>query len=275
MSNENVFIAMQSLQKAPVIEPGGLCSFVIFKKQDVSSWPSKNPVSGYLGTTVQLKAGKSFYLVAATDKDRTFTEELKRGPEGPYYEILLAGVLAGNTAANTLSIEQMQFSEWGAIVHDRDGITRLIGSEDSCAEFNNKYSPADISGSRKRNIAFSWQNSLPLPIYSAQGFSLSVGGIPVTAGQLTLIMRFQVGRPGAPMNDGDTALSNVAFANKTLLVLANGIGVPCDDGSGDIDWSLSPASITRHYEKTFASNSMNWVGAVNQDEIIEIYGWSF
>jgi hypothetical protein len=274
MSNENVFIPMQSLQKAPVIEPGGLCSFVIFKKEDVLSWPSKNPLSGYLATTVQLKAGKSFFLVAATDKDRTFTEELKRGPEGPYYEILLTGVLPGNTASNTLSIEQMQFSDWGSIVHDRDGMSRLIGNEDSCAEFNNKYSPADISGSRKRNISFSWQNSLPLPIYSAQGFTISIGGVPVTAGKLTLIMRFQVGRPGAPMNDGDTSLVNAAFANKTLLVLANGIGVPCDDSSGDIDWTAPPAAIARHYEKTFAANSMNWVGGVVQDEIIEIYAFS-
>lgn len=266
---------MQSLQKAPAIEPGGLCSFVIFKKEDVLNWPSKDPQSGYLATTVQLKPGKSFYLVAATDKDRTFTEELKRGPEGPYYEILLTGVLAGNTAANTLSIEQMQFSEWGAIVHDRDGISRLLGSEDSCAEFNNKYSPADISGSRKRSIAFTWQNSLPLPIYSAQGFTISIGGVPVTAGKLTLIMRFQVGRPGSPMDDGDTVLTNAAFANKNLLVLANGLAIPCDDDSGDIDWTTPPASITRHYEKTFAADTITWVGAVNQDEIIEIYAFSF
>lgn len=266
---------MQSLQKAPVIEPGGLCSFVIFKKEDVLSWPSKNPQSGYLASAVQLKAGKSFYLVAATDKERTFSEDLKRGPEGPYNEINITGVLAGNTASNTLSIEQMQYSDWGAIVHDRDGISRLIGNDDSCARFNHKYTSADISSSRKRNIGFTWENSLPAPVYTAQAFTIVIGGVQVTAGTLTLIMRFQVGKPGAPMNDGDTTLTNAAFANKTLLVLADGTGVPCDDSSGSIDWTLSPASITRHYQKTFASNSMNWVGAVNQDEIIEIYGWSF
>jgi hypothetical protein len=274
MSNDNVFIPMQSLQKAPVIEPGGLCSFVIFKKEDALSWPSKDPQSGYLASTVQLKPGKSFYLVAAPDKDRTFTEELKYGPEGPYNDIVVTGALAGNTASNTLSIEQMQFSEWGIIVHDRDGISRLIGNEDACAKFNHKYSPADITGSRKRNISFSWQNSLPAPIYSAQAFTIVVGGIPVTAGTLTLIMRFQVGRPGSPMNDGDSVLTNAGFANKRLLVLANGMGVPCDDGSGAIDWTVPPASITRHYEKTFASGTTTWVGAVNQDEIIEIYAFS-
>jgi hypothetical protein len=210
-------LPMQSLQKAPVIEPGGLCSFVIFKREDVLSWPSKNPVTGYLAASVQLKAGKSFYLVAAAEKDRTFSEESKKGPEGTYHDILVTGMLAGNTAANTLSIEQMQFSDWGVIVHDRDGISRLIGSEDACAEFNHKYSPADITSSRKRNIQFSWQNSLPAPIYSAQAFIITVGGVPVTAGTLTLIMRFQVGRPGAPMNDGDAVLINAAFANKNLF----------------------------------------------------------
>lgn len=262
---------MQSLEKAPVIEPGGLCSFVLFKKEDVLSWPTKDPLSGYLASTVQLRPGKSFYLVAAVEKDRTFTEELKHGPEGPYYDIQLSGTLAGNTPANTLSVEQMQFSDWGSIVHDRDGITRLIGNEDSCARFDHKYSPADLTSSRKRNLSFAWQNPLPAPVYTAQAFNITIGGVPVTAGKLTLIMRFQVGRPGAPMNDGDTTLVNAAFANKNLLVLANGIGVPCDDGSGSIDWT---GSIARHYEKTFASNSMNWVGAVVQDEIIEIYAFS-
>jgi hypothetical protein len=274
MSNENIFLPMQSLQKAPVIEPGGLCSFVIFKKEDVLSWPSKDPQSGYLASTVQLKPGKSFYLVAAAEKDRTFSEESKSGPEGTFHDIIVTGMLGGNTAANTLSIEQMSFSDWGIIVHDRDGISRLIGDEDSCSEFSHKYSPADISGSRKRNLQFSWQYSLPAPIYSAQAFTIIIGGIPVTAGQLTLIMRFQVGRPGSPMSDGDDELINAAFANKNLLVLANGIGIPPDDGSGDIDWTTPPASIARHYEKTFASNTINWIGAVNQDEIIEIYAFT-
>jgi hypothetical protein len=49
--------------------------------------------------------------------------------------------------------------------------------------------------------------------------------------------------------------------------------VPCDDSSGDIDWTTATAAITRHYEKTFASNTMTWIGAVNQDEIIEIYAF--
>lgn len=265
---------MQSLQKAPVIEPGGLCSFVIFKKEDVLSWPSKNPLTGYLSSTVQLKPGKSFYLVAATDKERTFTEEKKDGAEGPYYEMAVTGVLAGSTPSNTLSVEEMQFSHWGIIVHDRSGETRLIGSADACAKFFNKYSSADIAGSRKRNISFAWQFPLPAPIYTAQAFTITVGGIPVTAGTLTLIMRFQVGKPGAPMIDGDTVLTNAGFANKNLLVLANGIGVPCDDSSGAIDFTIPPASITRHYEKTFAANTINWIGAVTQDEIIEIYAFS-
>jgi hypothetical protein len=265
---------MQNLQKAPVIEPGGLCSFLIFKKEDVLSWPVKDPTNGYLASTVQLKPGKSFYLVAAVEKDRTFNEEQKYGDEGPYWEINLTGTIAGNTAANTLSAEQMQFSEWGAIVHDRDHITRLIGNADKCAKPFNKYSPADITGSRKRNLSFSWSFPLSAPIYAANAFLISVAGLPVTAGSITLIKRFQVGRPGSPMDDGDTVFTDAGFANKNLLVLANGIGVPCDDGLGAIDWTSPPASITRHYEKTLASDTMNWVGAVIQDEIIEIYAWS-
>jgi hypothetical protein len=274
MSLLNVFAPMQSLQKAPRIYPGGVCSFVIFKREDVESWPGKNPSNSYLDAAVQLKAGKSFYLVAAAEKERTYTEELKYGPEGPYHEINVTSVLGGNTIPNTLSIERMAYSEWGIIAHDRDLITRLIGNEDKCARFFHKYSAGDITTSRKRNLSWTWQHSLPAPIYSASAFVIAIGGVVVTAGTLTLIMRFQVGKPGAPMNDGDTILANAAFANKNLLVLANGIGIPCNDGSGSIDWTIPPANITRHYEKTFASNTMTWVGAVVQDEIIEIYAWS-
>lgn len=262
---------MQNLQKAPRIEPGGPCSFVIFRKEDVLTWPAKSPLTGYLSTAIQLKPGKSFYLVAATEKDKTFNEEQKYGDEGPFWDMTVTGTLGGNTAANTLSVEQMQFSEWGIIVHDRDGISRLIGDQDSCPRVFNKFSTNDTSGSRKRNISFSWSYPLSAPIYSAQAFLISIAGVPVTAGTLTLVLRFQVGRPGAPMNDGDSILINAGFANKNLLVLADGTGLPCDDGSGAIDWT---GVIARHIEKTYASNTITFVGNVNQDEIIEIYAWS-
>jgi hypothetical protein len=267
----NVFQPITSLLKAPQIYSGGMCTPIFFKKEDVLAWPDMDPQTGIISSAVQLKPGKSFYLCAAVEKDRTFLEELKYGPEGPYMDISVSGTLAGNTAQNILSAQAMQFSEYGLIVPDRDGNKRLIGNEDSCARFVHSYSSADITTSRKRTLKWSWQNSLPAPIYEAQAFQISVGGIIVTAGTLTLITRFKVGRPGAPMINGGTVYINNGLANKNILVLANGTGLPCDDGSGQIDWT---GSIERHIEKTFASNQITFVGGVVQDEIIEIYAFS-
>jgi hypothetical protein len=86
---------------------------------------------------------------------------------------------------------------------------------------------------------------------------------------LKLIIKFRVGEPGAPMTVNDTTYVNNAFANKNLLILASGLGVPVDDGSGSI--SFDP--LERRVENTFASNTTEWIGGVAPGELIEIYGY--
>ena len=73
------------------------------------------------------------------------------------------------------------------------------------------------------------------------------------------------------MNGGDTTLLNAGFANKHLLILADGTGLPVDDLTGAVDWSTS---IHRHVEKALASNSVEFIGGVVNNETIEIYAWS-
>lgn len=267
---QNIYKAVQPLQKSPV-ETGGLCQsapIAYFKIEDVLQWPSVNPATGIISTAIQLKPGKSIFLCQAVDKGRQYDEEEKTDSAGSYMDITVAGSLAGHNTANILTLEAMRFSQWGLIVKDRAGFYRLVGNADAGAKFSYKYSSGDGSGSRKVQLQWNWSNALSAPIYLSQTFNITLGGVVITAGKLTLIQRFKVGAVGAPMVDGDHLLTNAGFANKNLLVLASGLALPCDDGSGDIVFTIE-----RHYAKTYASDTVDFVGNVNQDEIIEIYAF--
>ncbi len=264
-------MSAQSLHKAPVINPGGLCKIIYFRHEDVLLWPSINPVTGILSDAVQLKVGRLFYYCQATEKERSFSEENKEDGIGSYVEMEVSSRLAGNTSANVLSIDKMRFHRYGIIVHDRNGDQRLIGNEDSGAKFFSQFSTSDISGSRMRQVRWTWQHPLSAPIYQADAFVITIGGVTITAGSLQIIMRFRVGAAGAPMVDAQTLLSNAGFANKNLLVIASGLALVVDDLSGAIDFT---GSVERHYEKTFAGSQITFVGGVTDKEIIEIYAWS-
>lgn len=250
---------------------GGLCGITLFRVNDVLAWPTVSPQTGILNTAVQLKAGGVFYTIGASEKDRVFKEALKFGPEGPYMDIAVTCKLPGNSAANTLSFDAMKFYQWGIIVHDRDGNKRLVGNEDSGAALVFDYSSEDIEGSRGRGITFSWKHPNNAPIYEAQAFTMTIGGTTVVAGSLTLVVRFQVGSSGAPMMNGDSVYTNAALAGKKVLVMADGLALPVDDGTGSIDWT---GLINRHIQKTDASDTITFVGNVVYPEIIEIYAWN-
>lgn len=266
----NIYKPVQSLQKSPVAT-GGICSLTIFKIEDVEQWPEPNPQTGIIDAAIQVKPGKSLYIVQAADKGRTFDEELKYDNAGPYLDIQVEAMLAGHNVANMLTLQTSQFHRWGIIVADRNGVYRLVGSHDSGAKLTYKYNTGDASSSRKVNLSFTWQSPLPAPLYQATVFNISIGGITITAGKLTLIQRFRVGDAGAPMNDGDEYLNNAGFAGKNLLILASTQALPCDDGSGSVNYA---GSIERRYEKTFSGSQVHFVGGVMKGEIIEIYAFS-
>lgn len=230
-----------------------------------------DPVTGIISAVIDLKPGGSFYIIESTDKNRIFSETEKIATAGPLMDIQVTAQMGSNSPGNTLSLAAMMFSQFGIICYDRDGLQRLVGNRDSGALLLHDYTSGDISTSRSRKITWSWLNPVPAPIYSSQAFNITIGGVTTTAGDLTLILRFRVGDVGAPMTEADTTLTNAGFANKNLLVIASSLAVPCDDGTGDIDWT---GSIERHYQKTLAGNTINWIGGVADKEIIEIYAFS-
>lgn len=123
---------------------------------------------------------------------------------------------------------------------------------------------------------YGWDLSFPFrstqPGYDAgkwgDSISTTIGGVEFTFKTLTKIIQFEVGADDAPMNDGDTEYQNNALIGKRVLVVVDGVGLPVDDGSGDVDWT---DSVQRHVEKTLATNRINFVGAVEDEEIVEIF----
>jgi len=273
---ENVFLPVLTLTEAPVIKPGGLCTVKFFRWEDVLNWPQIDPLTGIIASSIEMKPGAVIYLCKSNDHGKSFEEEEKQTIAGDFFDINVNAIIPGNTIPNYLSLQTMTYHQWGLIVDDKNGESRLIGNEDSGASFIQKYSSGDAASSRTRSLKWQWQHSNPAPIYTAQAFDIIIGGITITAGCLTFIMRFQVGHMDVfsnppVMNDGDSVLTRAAFINKNLLILADGTALPVDDGSGAIDWT---GLINRHIEKTYASDTVTFVGNVVENEIIEIYAWT-
>lgn len=123
------------------------------------------------------------------------------------------------------------------------------------------------------------ENNLPVPVPAQELSPLFHAAAPPNVTivfasghyvslRATLVKRFQVGAPGSPMNEGDTVFSHPVLAGRKVLVLVDGLGLPVDDGTGEIDWS---SSLVRHIEKTDDSDSLTYVGGVTNKEIHEIY----
>jgi len=267
---QNTYYPVATLAEGAVKSPG-VCSIQYFKKEDVLTWPEEDPLTGMLASAVELKPGKLIYLAGSINPSRSFTETQKDSLAGQYFEMTVKASLSGSTAAHPLTLGTLMHHQWGLIVADKNGVTRLIGNEDACADFVMDYTTGQGSDSRKTELNWKWQHTQPAPIYTATAFGIIIGGIIITAGCITFIKRFEVGAAGAPMNQGDTLYINNLLQNKKILVIVDGKALPVDDFSGDIDWT---GSIDRHIEKAFASNTINFVGSVFTDEIIEIYAYT-
>lgn len=269
MADLNIYAPLGDLQTVPIY-PGGLCSITYFKREDVAVWPTIDPSTGALKDTIQLHPGGTFYAIAATEKDRTFSEDEKSAPEGPYYEQKVSAHMAGNSAAHVLVLGTASFHQFGVIATDRDGMQRLLGNEDSGCILSKSFTSSDLDGSRSWQLNFSWQHPGPAPIYKAKAFTISTGGGAYSIGTLTLVARFQVGAPGAPMMDGGTTFTSSQLMGKNALVVADGVILSVDDGSGAINWA---SFIGRYVKKTLNQSQVTFVGGVAKNEIIEIYAY--
>lgn len=263
----NIFQPVNNLTKTPV-ETGGFCKIYFFKWEDVETWPTVDPQTGLLQNAIQLKPGGVLHWCDLTQSEKAFSEAMKNSNAGPYLDIQVNGVVAGNSAANTLVGDAMKYHQFGLLVYELNGVTRLIGNRDSGADFQFDYQSGNTGKSRLRNVKWIWQHPNSAPIYEAANFNIIIDGTPITAGSMTLAARFRVGAVGAPMMDGDTIYTNALLAGKRVLVIASSMYVPVDYGDGAIDFT---GSIERHIEKTVAATTLTWIGGVVQNEIIEIY----
>lgn len=267
---QNVYYPVASLTNGPVKSPG-VCTIQLFKIEDVDVWPSIDPLTGIISSAITLKAGKFIYVIDAINPSKSFSENQKDSTAGDYFDILVKGSLRGSSAAQILTLGTMRNHQWGIIVPDKNGVTRLIGNEDSGADLVYDYTSGAGTDSRKTELTFKWQHPNQAPIYEADEFDIVIGGLMLTAGCIQFIKRFEVGAPGSPMTSLDLLYINTLLLNKKVLVIVDGLALPVDDFSGDVDWSTS---IQRHIEKALASNTINFVGGVVNEEIIEIYAYS-
>ena len=267
----NNYRPLQSLQRMPVVT-GGICgSIIAFPIEDVLAWPKVNPNTGIIDISIALHPGKQMYIIEAVDKGRSFEEETKYDAAGPYMDMQVQGTVPGVSSANVLTLDKARWHQWAIIVKDRSGYYRLIGSKDCGARIDWKYTTGDIDSVRKTTISWKWQSPMAAKLYQAATFNITIGGVIITAGKLTLIQRFQAGASGSPMADGQGSLTNPAFAGKKLLLLIDGVAIPVDDGSGDVDWTLPVNAGRRHYQKTLGSDTITLYGAASYPEIFEIY----
>lgn len=267
---QNVFGQPSNLASVPP-KLGGMCSILYCKWEDVATWPAMDPATGILTSTLQLKPGKNLYLLGATEKDRIFTEAEKTGAEGPYIEMHVTGKIAGYNAATLQNLNLMKHHQWCIIVQERTGDQFLIGDKDTGAAFTFDKTSGDSETSRMVNISFAWQSANTAPTYKAAAFSIAIGGRPYVVSNITFVAAFVVGAVGAPMVDSQTTYTNALLANKKLLLLADGLPLPVDDGSGLINWS---GSLVRHAEKTLASATTTIPGGAVQNETLEFYAYN-
>lgn len=255
----NTYASPADILRPTILNPGGLCSIIFFLWEDVTAWPTINPLTGKIDASVILREGASFYTIEPTETDRHFKEELKRNAAGPYHDILVNCRLGGNTNNATLALGKYQHHRFGLLVKDRNGEQRLIGDSNSGAEINFDYTSGDFGENRSRNIRWTWQHPMPAPIYHSGGISLVP---PSCESMYTFVASFRVGEPGAPMVEGDDTYTNALLANSNFLLFADNAFVHQNTTAPDEE---------RYCSKTFSGTTITINGGVYTNEVISIY----
>lgn len=162
----NNFSPVQHLRRA-TIKNGGLCYVLFARWQDVLQWPSIDPATGICNTAIKLIPTATFFELQIPDNERLITETEQKGNGGPFVDIQVSGYVGGNNTKHTLGSQAMQYNQFVLLVKDRDGLLKLVGDEDSGAEFTYTYTSGDISNSRKRPVVFKWQSANGVVIYNS------------------------------------------------------------------------------------------------------------
>lgn len=270
MTYQNAYGTLANITPAAP-KKGSLCGITLFKWEDVQQWPQAHPATGILTTALQLKPGRSMYILTAHDRDRLYTEAERPGPEGTYTEVTVTARVAGTHAGLAHLLSLMKYHQWGIIITEHTGDQRLLGSANGGARFLRTYTSGDSTeASRINELRFAWQCTNTLPFYTAQAFTLTVGGRPYTVSNITHLASFQVGHPGAPMANGDTLFTHPGLAGRRLLLIADGSAIPVDALDGSFNWSGSPQ---RRAEKPIPSDTATITGGVFLNEALQFYAY--
>lgn len=161
----NIYVQAGDIARPTDINAGGYCWAMLFRLQDVLTWPDINPQTGTITDELVLAAGKKFINIYPTESNRYFKEELKAGPAGYYYQVTVSMRIAGSDATISKRLGDFSSNQWGLIVCDRNGEKRLIGNPDCAARFIQNFNSSATGSVRGRDIQFTWQNKQPAPIY--------------------------------------------------------------------------------------------------------------
>lgn len=265
----NIYLPVQNILKVATINTGGLCWAIFFRREDVAQWPEMNPETGLLYTNIILHPDAIFYSCQLAHTTRDFKETKKESGAGPFMEMELAGMLAGNNLNLITGIGAMAFHDYGVLFKERNGEQRLIGNADRGARFDWEYTSGNTGNSRLRNLKFYWEHHLPAPVYvggtivaSGQVIDIATGN-PITGDnstQLEMLIEFEVGEVGSPMQPGDSVFTHPSLTGKNVQVFVNG------------DYLHNkPHPLKRYVIKAKGSNSLQIVGGVTQDETVSIY----
>lgn len=163
MSYINTYAPVQHLRKSTITVPG-ICYLTFAKTEDVQLWPRPHPVTGVLKSFPLLKTGKTWYQLQPIEKDRIIKEEDKTSVSGPWQDITVTGIMAGDNINNLLSTIVLPYHQYVIIAKDRNGFYKMVGNKTRGASANASYINGDADGTLRRLINFTWQHPNPAPV---------------------------------------------------------------------------------------------------------------
>jgi hypothetical protein len=266
---ENRYLPVQNLRRTK-INHFGICFILFFRHKDILNWPGLDPLSGGISSALVFKPGAAFYACQVIEKDRIFKEDHREAGAGPYVETTVTGSLGGNNVNHITATAAMMGEQFGLLIQSRNGEQRLIGRRDAGAKFIWDFTEGNGGNSRKRDVKWVYESEFPVPVYAGGSVVIDntiipVGGAtppPGGASSFSALNAFIVGSPGAPMNPGDTVLTNPALLNKNVIVFADGMPIPQPP---------VPVPSKRTITKVFNQNTITFHGGVMPDEIIQIF----
>lgn len=127
---------------------GGFCRFWFVPIEEVESIPAINPLTqAYISEPV-LKAGKLWRgPVPVPERQLGFTEVMRNGKSGPYFEIRVSSIYAGDIPASRSNFDNMAYHQYLVVGKMRSsGAYVLIGHQEAGADFTGDFDSGTANG---------------------------------------------------------------------------------------------------------------------------------